>query len=100
MTGSMGDYAEPKTDRGHAGAAAVGAAKRRLVASLLKKFVADDLLPVLLDLRLVLQSAQLPQGRALTQALFGLLREHKSEVRALAWNVGTRLRAMQWVFCN
>ena len=51
------------------------------MASMMKKFVADELLPVLLDLRLVLQSAQSAQGRNLTDALFSLLREHKSEVR-------------------
>ena len=64
-----------------AGAAAVGAAKKRLVAGLLKKFVAEELLPVLLELRGVLNRAQGERVGAISDALFALLREHKSEVR-------------------
>ena len=66
--------------RVRAGAAAVGAAKRRLVAGLLKKFVTEELLPVLVELRGVLHSARSGRSQALSDALLGLLREHKGEV--------------------
>ena len=61
----------------------MGAAKKRLVAAMIKKFTAEELLPVLLELRTLLQSSCGPWGRALLDSLLGLLREHKAEVTCL-----------------
>ena len=74
----------------------MGAAKKRLVAAMMRKFTAEELLPVLLELRILLQSSRTPWGKALQAALLALLREHKAEV-SLAWvevSESTRFRVM------
>ena len=70
---------EPTEGSGGAGAIA-GAAKRRVVAAMMKKFLADEMLPVLLELRGVLAAARSPLAGALSATLMALLAEHKSEV--------------------
>ena len=47
---------------------------------MVKKFTAEELLPALLELRVLLQSSRTPWGKALQAGLLALLREHKAEV--------------------
>ena len=59
---------------------AAGAAKQKLVAVMMKKFLADEMLPCLLELRTVLSQEKSTLAGALNKALMALLKEHKSEV--------------------
>lgn len=60
--------------------AAAGAAKRRLVAAMMKKFLTDEMLPSLLELRSMLAAKRSPLAGELNLTLMALLKEHKSEV--------------------
>ncbi|KAK9803508.1 hypothetical protein WJX73_000161 [Symbiochloris irregularis] len=59
------------------------AARRNVLATMMKKFLADDLLPCLLELRGVLSKERSPLTGALNGTLMALLKEHKNELTTL-----------------
>ena len=61
---------------------AEGAAKGRLVSAMMKKYLGEGMVPVLLELKHCLEAARHPLLADLLAALRALLRDHKNEARA------------------
>ena len=76
--------AEEEEASGGPGAAvrAEGAAKGRLVSAMMKKYLGEGMVPVLLELKRCLEAARHPLLADLLAALRALLRDHKNEARA------------------
>ena len=78
------------------------AAKGRLVSSMMKKYLAEAMVPMLLELKRALEAARHPLLGQLLATLRALLKEHKHEVRLSDSNVhagtidGRYARAAQW----
>ena len=79
-TAAPEDEGEP-TEGNAGGAAVAGAAKKRLLAAMMKKFLGEEMLPVLLELRTVLAAARCALAKDLGLTLMALLKEHKHEVK-------------------
>ncbi len=58
------------------------AAKGKLVSSMMKKYLAEAMVPMLLELRRALEAARHPLLGQLLATLASLLKEHKHEVGA------------------
>lgn len=63
--------------------AAEGAAKGRLVSAMMKKYLAEGMVPVLLELKRCLEATRHPLLGDLLAAFRALLRDHKNEARPL-----------------
>ncbi|RMZ57812.1 hypothetical protein APUTEX25_001721, partial [Auxenochlorella protothecoides] len=62
-------------------AAALGAARGRLVSQLMRKHLAESVVPVVIDLRRVLESARSPLLADLMLCARVMLKDHKDEAR-------------------
>lgn len=83
MASSRGAAAEEPGESGSAHAvarAAEGAAKGKLVSAMMKKYLAEGMVPVLLDLKRILEAARSPLLGDLLATFKALLKEHKNEV--------------------
>jgi len=80
--GAAAGAEEDEAASGGAGmrAAAEGAAKGRLVSAMMKKYLAEGMVPVLLELKRSLEQRRHPLLGQLLAAFRALLRDHKSEV--------------------
>ena len=63
------------------------AAKGKLVSSMMKKYLAEAMVPMLLELRRALEAARHPLLGQLLATLASLLKEHKHEVRPQVYSV-------------
>ena len=62
-------------------AAVVGAAKGRLVSAMMKKHLCEAVVPVIIDLKRLLEARRHPLLGDLMAAIRALLKDYKSEVR-------------------
>ncbi len=78
-----GAAAADEEEAGASAKAVEGAAKGRLVSAMMKKYLAEGMVPVLLELKRCLEVARHPLLGDLLAAFRALLRDHKSEVPLL-----------------
>ena len=79
--GGGAEEEEPASSQVSAARAAEGAAKGRLVGAMMKKYLAEGMVPVLAELKRALEAARHPLLGDLLATLRALLREHKAEAR-------------------
>jgi condensin-2 complex subunit D3 len=77
--GASGGVPDPDAD-GDAAAAAVGAARGRLVSQMMKKHLAEAVVPVLIELKRGMEAARHPLLGDLMAAAAAMLRDHKGEL--------------------
>ncbi|EIE24970.1 hypothetical protein COCSUDRAFT_83663 [Coccomyxa subellipsoidea C-169] len=76
-----GAAAADEEEAGASAKAVEGAAKGRLVSAMMKKYLAEGMVPVLLELKRCLEAARHPLLGDLLAAFRALLRDHKSEIQ-------------------
>ncbi len=82
VVGARGAAAAAEEEEASGGpGAAEGAAKGRLVGAMMKKYLGEGMVPVLLELKRCLEAARHPLLGELLAALRALLRDHKNEAR-------------------
>lgn len=67
-------------EEGDSLAAAKGAAKGRVVSAMMKKHLVEGMIPVMAELKRMLQETQHPLLREMMVTLAVLLKDHKTEV--------------------
>ena len=71
-------------------AAVVGAAKGRLVSAMMKKHLCEAVVPVIIDLKRLLEARRHPLLGDLMAAIRALLKDYKSEVRLVLESADTQ----------
>ena len=79
----MGSKGAGEEDEAVTAGSVASVAKGKLVSSMMKKYLAEAMVPMLLELRRALEAARHPLLGQLLATLASLLKDHKNEVRAL-----------------